>query len=187
MTKKKLRELIEEDKEYYFGKSKKRIGRFFTSNPLYRRGKYVIICRKVGYYSNNQDNLLGKILPIFYKRKKNILGEKLNIELGPNEFGRRLKIYHNDIVVNAGAVIGDDCELYGNNCIGNKGADSPALQSPIIGNNVSIGVGAKIIGNVKIANNIKISSMSLVNKDINVEHTLWGGVPASLLQNIKDK
>ena len=185
MTKKELSEAVKEDKEYYFGKTTKRIERMLTNNPLYRRGKYVIICRKVGYYYSYQDTIWGKILLIFYKRKKNALGEKLNLELGPYKFGRRLKIYHNNIVVNAGAVLGDDCELYGNNCIGNKGTDYPPLEAPIIGNNVSIGVGTKIIGNIKIGNNVKISSMSFVNKDISEENTLWGGIPAKRIQNIK--
>lgn len=117
MTKKELTELIKEDKEYYFGKSTKRIARLLTNNPLYRRGQYIITCRKVGYYNTNHNTFIGKIFFLFYKRKKNVLGEKLNLELGPNEFGRRLKIYHNNIVVNAGAVLGDDCELYGNNIV----------------------------------------------------------------------
>lgn len=161
MTKKELTELIKEDKEYYFGKSTKRIARLLTNNPLYRRGQYIITCRKVGYYNTNHNTFIGKIFFLFYKRKKNVLGEKLNLELGPNEFGRRLKIYHNNIVVNAGAVLGDDCELYGNNCIGNKGTDYPPLEAPIIGNNVSVGVGTKIIGNIKIGNNVKNKAVCL--------------------------
>lgn len=187
MTKCELKELIKEDKKYYFGNAIKHVERLLTHNPLYHRGKYIIICRKVGFYHSNQNTIIGKILLAIYTRKKNILGERLNIELGPNEFGRRLRIYHNCIVVNAGAVLGDDCELYGNNCIGNKGTDYYALEAPVIGNNVSIGVESKIIGHVNIGNNIKISSMSLVNKDINDEYALYGGVPAKRLQAIEKK
>lgn len=102
MTKKELVELIREDKEYYFGSPTKHIVRLLTNNPLYRRGKYIIVCRKVGFYNSNPNTLIKKMLLAIYTRKKNVLGEMLNIELGPYEFGRRLRIYHNNIVVNGG-------------------------------------------------------------------------------------
>lgn len=173
--KKELREIIAEDKKYYYDKGLKRLYRIMTHNPLYQRGRYIIIARKAGYFSMNNRSLVNKIRGGFYLRKKNVLGEKLGIELGPNEFGRRLRIYHNGIVVNAGAIIGDDCELYGENCIGNKGSESMPLDAPILGNSVSVGVGTKIIGKIKIADNVKISSMSLVNKDICEKGSLYGG------------
>lgn len=179
---KELKEIISEDKEYYYGVGVKRIYRIITHNPLYQRGKYIIVARKLGYCFLHSDSLINKIRVLYYSRKKNILGEKLGIELGPYEFGRRIRIYHNNIVINGGAVIGDDCELYGDNCIGNKGSDSVSLDAPILGNGVSIGVGAKCIGKIHIADNVKISSMSLVNKDIDESGALYAGVPARMIK-----
>ena len=181
---KELREAISEDKEYYYGVGGKRIYRVITHNPLYQRGKYIIAARKAGYYFLHSNSLMNKIWFLYYSRRKNVLGEKLGIELGPYEFGRRIRIYHNNIVVNGGAIIGDDCELYGDNCIGNKGADSIPLDAPILGNGVSIGVGAKCIGKIRIADNVKISSMSLVNKDIDETGALYGGVPARMIYKV---
>lgn len=178
-----LRKIILEDKEYYYGKGLKRVYRIITHNPLYQRGRYIIVARKAGYYSLNSDSIIHKLLCFHYTRKKNILGEKLGIELGPSVFGRRIKIYHNNIVVNGGAIIGDDCELYGDNCIGNKGSSSASLEAPILGNGVSLGVGAKVIGKIKIADNVKDSSCSLVNKNIDEKGSLYGGVPAKLIKN----
>lgn len=181
---KELSDIISEDKEYYYGVGTKRIYRALTHNPLYQRGRYIIVSRKAGYYSLHSNSMLKKILQMYYVRKKNVLGEKLGIELGPNEFGRRLRIYHNNIVINGGAIIGDDCELYGDNCIGNKGSDSIPLDAPVLGNGVSIGVGAKVIGKLRIADNVKISSMSLVNRDIDEPNALYGGVPAKLIKKL---
>lgn len=183
MTKKELKDIIIEDKQYYYGSFKKYIGRVLTHNPLYRRGKYIIICRKAAFY-NKQGSLMGKVLSLYYRRKKNILGEKLHIELGPEEFGRRLRIYHNDIIVNAGAVIGDDCELYGNNCIGNKGSQGEALAAPVVGNDVSFGVGASAVGHIHIPNGCKISGMTFVNKDLPYPDSLYGGVPAVFIKKL---
>lgn len=176
-----MKEIIKEDKVYYYGEPLKHIGRLLTHNPLYQRGKYIIVCRKYGYYATNNNSILNKFLCIYYSRKKNILGSKLNIELGPAQFGRRLKIYHNNIVINYAAVIGDDCELYGSNCIGNKGSFYEN-QAPCLGNNVSLGVGSSIVGNVKIADGVKISGMSFVNKNLEIKNALYAGVPAKFIK-----
>jgi len=183
IMKNNLREAIAEDKLYYWGIGKKRVLRIISHNPLYQRGKYIVVARKAGYYTINNRTLLNKILQFYYVRKKNVLGEKLGIELGPNVFGRRIRIYHNNIIVNAGAQIGDDCEFYGDNCIGNKGSSSAPLDSPILGNGVSFGVGAKAIGKVSIADGVTVSSMSLVNKDLLEGNSLYGGIPAVLLKS----
>lgn len=175
-----LREIIDEDKEYYFGNGIKSLYRRLTHNPLYERGRYIIICRKLGYYKSCF-GIRYKLLTLIYRRKKNILGEKLHIELGTEQFGRRLRIYHNDIVVNRGVVLGDDCEFYGNNCIGNKGSQFEPLSAPLVGNRVSFGVGASAIGSIKICDDVQVSSMSLVNKNITIPG-LYGGVPARLLK-----
>lgn len=180
-----LKEIIKEDKEYYYGRPIKHIGRVLTHNPVYRRGKYIIICRKAGYYATHNSSMFNKLLSAFYSRKKNILGAKLNIELGPAEFGRRLRIYHNNVVVNYATIIGDDCELYGSNCIGNKGSFYKD-QAPCLGNKVSLGVGSTIIGNVKVADGIKISGMTFVNKDLEKEDALYGGIPAKYIKDLKE-
>lgn len=180
---KDIKEIIKEDKDYYYGNPQKHIGRLLTRNPLYRRGQYIIACRKAAYY-DRQGTVIGKLLSFYYKRRKNILGEKLHIELGTAEFGRRLRIYHNGIIVNAGAIIGDDCELYGNNCIGNKGSQEEPLAAPIIGNGVSFGVGANAIGHIYIADGCKISGNSFVNKDLTSPNSLYGGVPVAFIKHL---
>lgn len=183
--KNELRQVIKEDKAYYYGGGLQHLWRLLTRSPVYRIGKYVVLCRKAGYYQIHHETLISKLLLVVYAKRKNVLGEKLNIEFGPSQFGRRLRIYHRDIVVNAGAVIGDDCELYGNNCIGNRGSGFPPLDAPTIGNNVSVGVGTKIIGKITVCDNAKISSMSFVNKSLEEEFSLYGGVPARLLKTIR--
>ena len=45
--------------------------------------------------------------------------------------------------------------MHGDNCIGNNGKDD---ECPIIGSHVDIGVGAKILGGVHIADNCTIGA-----------------------------
>ena len=52
-----------------------------------------------------------------------------------------------------------------------------------IGNNVLIGLGAKIINNVKICNNCTIGVGSVVTKSINKPGT-YAGIPAKKLKKL---
>lgn len=179
MTKKELKEIIREDKKLYFSeKFQEKVFHFLTRSFLHDIGKYIICARKAGYYKENRKGFLNKIKCIHYVRKKNKLGKKMGIEIMPSYFGRRLKIWHGNVIINYNAVIGDDCEFHGNNCIG-VGTNG---KCPIIGNNVNIGVGANIIGNAKIANGIIIGANSFVNKQFLEENIVIAGVPAKRIK-----
>lgn len=90
--------------------------------------------------------------------------------------GPGLTIYHNGpVVINNNSKIGSNCRLHGDNCIGNDGINDAC---PVIGDNVEIGVGAKIIGGVKIGNNIKIGAGAVVVSDFLQDGSIIGGVPA---------
>lgn len=71
------------------------------------------------------------------------------------------------IFISSGAVIGKDCVIFHQVTIGsNTLKDSIKKGSPIIGNNVYIGAGAKIIGRVKIGDNCRIGANCVVVKDV---------------------
>ena len=68
--------------------------------------------------------------------------------------------------------------FHGNNCIGNNGKTE---DCPVIGDNVDIGFGAIIIGNVKIADNVKIGANAVVTKSCLEEGATLVGIPAHKL------
>ena len=71
------------------------------------------------------------------------------------------------IFISQNAVIGDNCTIFHHVTIGsNTFEDSKKCGSPIIGNNVFIGAGAKIIGNVNIGDNVRIGAGAIITKDI---------------------
>ena len=71
------------------------------------------------------------------------------------------------IFVSDGAEIGDNVTIFQNVTIGsNTLKDSKKNGSPIIGNNVYIGAGAKIIGKVVIGDNVRIGANCIVVKDV---------------------
>ena len=71
------------------------------------------------------------------------------------------------VFISGGAKIGENCVIYQNVTIGsNDNKNSKKYGAPTIGNNVLIGAGATIIGNVVIGNNVRISANCAVNEDI---------------------
>lgn len=71
------------------------------------------------------------------------------------------------VFISKGAIIGKDCVIYQHVTIGsNTLSDSPKKGSPVIGDNCYIGCGAKIIGNVRIGNNVRIGANCIVVDDV---------------------
>lgn len=109
-----------------------------------------------------------------YRFSKNILGTKLGIYIPAGVFDEGLHIWHyGNIIVNAESKVGKNCMLHGDNCIGNNGKTEGC---PIIGDNVDIGTGAKILGNIQIANGVKIGAV--VVKSCLTENATIVGIPA---------
>lgn len=67
----------------------------------------------------------------------------------------------NGIIISHGAVIGKNCIIGHQVTIGNVNG-----QAPVIGDNVFIGAGSKIIGNIVVGNNVKIGVNCIVCEDI---------------------
>lgn len=178
-SKKQLNEYIELEREIYLPKSC-RLERILESENQYKIYLFLKLLRKTEYHYNNKGKGLHKLLYAYYKRRKNILGRKLGIEMWENSFDSGLRIEHcGNIVVNGHSRIGKNCILHGSNCIGNNGITSAA---PRIGDNVRLGVGAKVIGDVEIASNVVIAAGAVVVKSCYTEGAVLAGVPAQVVK-----
>jgi serine O-acetyltransferase len=97
------------------------------------------------------------------------------------QIGRRLSIeHHGCIVIHGAAVIGDDCLLRHGVTIGNTGLDDP-LGAPVIGSRVQFGAGAKVLGRVRVGNDVIIGANAVVVRDI-PDFAIVGGVPARVIK-----
>lgn len=85
------------------------------------------------------------------------------------------------IIVNKDCIIGKNCNISQGVTLGqsNRGAKKGA---PIIGDNVYIGPGAKLIGRVVIGNNVAIGANSVVTKDIE-DNAVVVGAPARVISH----
>lgn len=140
--------------------------------------KYVKCLRKSEYYRNKQKKYLW-LLYCFWRLRRNNIGRIVGIEIRENCCDKGLLIWHGgSIVINANAKIGKNFTVHGANCIGNNGIDDNA---PTVGDNVDLGYGASIIGNVVIGNNIRIGANSVVVKDCIQDNVTLAGVPGGII------
>lgn len=73
----------------------------------------------------------------------------------------------NGIFISSGAKIGLGCTIFHQVTIGsNTLSDSRGYGTPVIGDNVYIGCGAKIIGHIHIGDNVRIGANCVVTTDI---------------------
>lgn len=175
-NKSKLYEYIAEDNLFAKTNGRQKYMRRVHDTEYYI-SKYLVYLRKQEYYINTADsNAIKKLIGLYYEKKKHDLGNKLGFYIGPNCFDKGLTIFHHGtIIVNPSARIGQNCKLHGNNCIGNNGTTE---DCPDIGDNVDIGFGAVVIGDIKIADDIKIGANAVVNKSFTEPGITIAGVPA---------
>ncbi len=179
LTKADLKCCLKKEHDLYLPK-RHAFKRIIASENSYKIFKYLKLLRTTEYHYNNKKNPLHKILYVFYQRRKNLLGRKLGIEMWENTFDSGLFIAHcGNIVVNGHSKIGKNCYLHGSNCIGNDGISS---DSPVLGDNIRLGVGAKIIGGVELASNITIAAGAVVVRSCLVEGAVLAGVPAKIIK-----
>lgn len=139
--------------------------------------KYNIFLRKAELYFNKNK----KIRYHYYFFRLNRYKLKYGLSLPINSFDKGLHIMHiGSILVNPGASVGKDCSIHINTGIVAGGLDD---STPTIGNNVVIGVGAVVLGGVKIADYTAIGANALVNKDVLEENIAVAGVPAKKISN----
>ena len=176
-SKYELREYIAADNAWYQPRGlKEKLVAVIARYPQWRLKRFLYFLRKQEYYINTAGgNKLKGLLGIYYERRKNVLGEKLCIEIHPNCFGKGLQIYHAGIMVNHAVRAGENCILHGGNCIGNNGT---ADIVPQLGSNVDIGYGATLIGDIRIADDCIIGANALVNRSFEEPGSKIVGVPA---------
>jgi serine O-acetyltransferase len=89
------------------------------------------------------------------------------VEIHPGaQIGRRFFIDHGmGVVIGETAEIGDDVLMYHDVTLGGRSME-PVKRHPTIGNNVTIGAGARILGPLYIGDRVQVGANSIVVRDI---------------------
>lgn len=116
---------------------------------------------------------------ILFKISEIFMGVSISSE---TEIGPGLYIGHSGvIIIHQKVIIGKNLNIGQLVTIGERGAGHDD-QVPVIGDNVYIGVGAKILGGIRIGNNVKIGANAVVVHNIPDDVTAVG-IPAKIINS----
>lgn len=120
-----------------------------------------------------------KIIPfiLHYFSKK-----KYNCDIHYNaKIGSHLRIGHSsDVIIGPNVTIGNYLTIFNGVTLGNKnifdknGNLNLENSMPSIGNNVLLGTGSKILGAIKISDNVIVGANSIVLKDVGENSVIYG-------------
>ena len=119
------------------------------------------------------------LIHIIFQRTTEIL---TGISIPPDvQIGKGLLVEHfGGIIIDGNSIIGEYCTISHCVTIGNK---VPSGDVPVIGNNVYICVGAKILGNITIGDNCVVGANAVVLKSFPPK-TIIAGIPAKMINSI---
>ena len=105
------------------------------------------------------------------------------VEIHPGaQLGRRLFIDHGmGVVIGETAVVGDDVLLFHGVTLGGRSM-SRGKRHPTLGDNVTVGAGAKVLGPVEIGSGAQIGANAVVITDVPADY-IAVGIPAKIRPN----
>ena len=171
---------IKELKEYYrielHGMSK---ARFIYETLFASIGGYIIHLRLLEYLQSKKSPMY-KPLRFFVHWRLSRISVMTGIHIPPGVCDKGLTLRHfGSIVVNSSTRIGRNCCIHNNV---NIGANKGGKIAPKIGDNVYIGPGAVLFGEIEIADGCYIGANAVVNKSVLEPNSVILGVPGKVVK-----
>jgi serine O-acetyltransferase len=168
-----------------FSVIREQIDTIFREDPAAKSVLEIVLC-----YPGFHAILLHRLAHWLYQEKLPILPRVVSqlsrfltgIEIHPGaKIGRRFFIDHGmGVVIGETAEIGDDVLVYQGVTLGGTGNET-GKRHPTLGNNVVVGTGAKVLGSIKIGDNVKIGAGSVVVHPVPDNSTVVG-VPGRIVR-----
>lgn len=138
-------------------------------------GLQALVCHRVAHWFYH----LG--LPFLPRLLSHIARFFTGIEIHPGaQIGQGVFIDHGmGVVIGETAIVGDYCLIYQGVTLGGTGKET-GKRHPTLGENVVVGAGAKVLGNLQIGNSVRIGAGSVVLRDVPSDCTVVG-VPGRVL------
>ncbi|NLV27968.1 MAG: serine acetyltransferase [Methanomicrobiales archaeon] len=143
--------------------------------------KFQKFLRKYEYFYNCKKSKIWKPYLLYLMIRYKSLSFKYGYIININVFGPGLSIAHyGPLVVSYAAKVGKNCRIHNEVYIT---GGNIVWDAPIIGDNVYIGPGAKILGGITIANDIVIGANAVVTKSFLEPGITIAGVPAKKISD----
>jgi serine O-acetyltransferase len=141
------------------------------------------LLRKVEYYMNCKRSRLHRAYAKFLYLRLHLMERKLGFIVFPNVFGPGLAIAHRGpVMVSPNARVGENCRIHVGAIVGSEVRYDD--KAPTIGNNVYIGPGAKLFGDIRIGDDVAIGANAVVTRSFEGAHQTLAGSPA---RKVSDK
>lgn len=133
---------------------------------LYKHAKFL---RKAEYAANNH-----RLSRVWYLFRLLRIQTRYGISIPLNVLEEGFEIAHlGSVIINAGSHIGKNARLHPGVCVGaNKD------KAPQIGDNVYLGPGAKVFGDIVLGNDIQVGANAVVTKSCTKDGAILVGIPA---------
>ena len=163
-----------------FGNKKPNLKDWILQNEIWYIYHYILHMRFLEYYKDR--GFLFKPLYYWHFFSYKRLGFKLHYVIYPGTIGPGFRIYHVGGFTHVGknVRIGKNCTMLPGVVFGNK-TEEEDDRPVIVGDNCYFGLNAKILGPVKIGNNVTIGANAVVTKNI-PDNAIVGGVPAKIIK-----
>ncbi len=150
----------------------------FERDPAARNGLEVLFCYP-GLHAlmlHRPAHILYKLgVPFFPRLISHIARFLTGIEIHPGAtIGQSVFIDHGmGVVIGETAIVGNYALIYQGVTLGGTGKES-GKRHPTLGENVIVGGGAKVLGNIQLGNNVRIGAGSVVLRDVPSDCTVVG-------------
>ena len=141
-------------------------------------GFRAIATYRLGVWANSQSGLRKKAAQFVYNFLRRYVRNIYGIEIfATAKIGRRFHIGHQGgIVIHEYATIGNDCLVRQGVTFGAVLERDFVSNGPVVGDRVDVGAGAKIVGGVRIGDDVRIGPNAVVMTDIPANATVFAPV-----------
>ena len=172
-TKAQLKEYLDVELEPYQLHGRQYIAYIFQISERAILRRHTILLRKTEYHLNAGHKLIGEL---YYARLMKFQ-LKYSIHIPINCFGKGLRVMKvGPCTMNGEITVGENCRV--NMYASVVWSDGKNEGVPTLGDNVTLGLGSIVQGNVTLADNITVGSGALVNKSFLEPGINLAGVPA---------
>jgi len=165
---------------------REQIETIFREDPAAKGTLEIVLC-----YPGFHAILLHRFAHKLYRAKVPLLPRLISqigrfttgIEIHPGaRIGRRFFIDHGmGVVIGETTEIGDDVLLYQGVTLGGTGKEK-GKRHPTLGNRVVVGTGAKVLGNIRIGDGVKVGAGSVVIHPV-PDHSTVVGIPGRVVRS----
>lgn len=144
----------------------------FNANQGAILRRHMILLRTTEYHLNAGH----KLRALLWKLRLRRLQNRYELHVALNCCGRGLQIAHlGPLLMNGSVTVGENCLFHFNTALVAGGTDNGV---PTLGDRVIVGLGAVVLGGVRVADGVAIGANAVVNRDVLEPNITVAGVPA---------